>query len=168
MGKSSRAKIFKDIENLISELHPIGSDPRHLTIASGGFDCLHLGHLDYIQDASNLMPELNPLLLVVVNGEDWVKRKKGYEFMPEIERANIVAGISGVDYVLIWDDGTPTVSGVIEKLIPDFFAKGGDRDSEANVPEYALCKSIDCKVIFNVGGSKIQSSSNLIRKVRSS
>jgi D-beta-D-heptose 7-phosphate kinase/D-beta-D-heptose 1-phosphate adenosyltransferase len=153
--------IFTDVNKLKDDIE----DTHLIIMASGGFDPLHVGHLDYIQEAAELDSNMEQTsLVVVVNGHDWVMRKKGYEFMPEAERAAIIAGISGVDYVLIWDDGSPTVSGAIEALKPDFFAKGGDRDSKANVPEYAICESIGCEVIFNVGGGKIQSSSELVDK----
>ena len=83
--------------------------------------------------------------------------------MPHNERMEIVAGIEGVDYVLGWDDGTQTVTGAIEALKPQYFTKGGDRDSAQNVPEFELCEKIECKVIFNVGGGKIRSSSDLAK-----
>jgi D-beta-D-heptose 7-phosphate kinase/D-beta-D-heptose 1-phosphate adenosyltransferase len=75
----------------------------------------------------------------------------------------IVAGIEGVDYVLGWDDGSQTVTGAIDTLKPKYFTKGGDRDSAANVPEFDLCKEIGCKVMFNIGGGKIRSSSELAK-----
>ena len=75
----------------------------------------------------------------------------------------IVAGIEGVDYVVGWDDGTQTVTGAIDILKPDYFTKGGDRDSAQNVPEFELCEEIGCKVLFNIGGGKIRSSSDLAK-----
>ena len=82
------------------------------------------------------------------------------------ERMEIIAGLQGVDYVVEWDDGGQTVCGALEILRPDFFLKGGDRDHRGNVPEFDVCKDIDCKVIFNVGGGKVQSSSHLVKKLR--
>ena len=85
--------------------------------------------------------------------------------MPHHERMELVAGIEGVDYVLGWDDGTQTVTGALDSLRPSFFTKGGDRNSASNVPEFDLCEEIGCDVIFNVGGGKIRSSSELAKAV---
>jgi D-beta-D-heptose 7-phosphate kinase/D-beta-D-heptose 1-phosphate adenosyltransferase len=105
-------------------------------------------------------------LAVIVNGDGFLLRKKGYSFMPFKERAEIIAGIKGVDYVVYWDDLSQTVTGAIEILKPVIFTKGGDRDAAANVPEFDLCKKIGCKVMFGVGGGKIQSSSDLVKAMR--
>jgi D-beta-D-heptose 7-phosphate kinase/D-beta-D-heptose 1-phosphate adenosyltransferase len=86
--------------------------------------------------------------------------------MPEAERIEIIAGVGGVDYVVPWDDGSQTVVGALEVLRPDVFTKGGDRDAAANVPEFDLCDSIGCKVLFGIGGGKIQSSSDLVKSIR--
>ena len=86
--------------------------------------------------------------------------------MPEMERAEIIAGVRGVDAVVLWDDGSQFVTGALEILRPVIFTKGGDRDTAANVPEFDLCEKIGCKVMFGVGGGKIQSSSDLVRSVR--
>ena len=87
--------------------------------------------------------------------------------MPEAERAEIIAGVAGVDAVVLWDDGTQFVTGALEILRPIVFTKGGDRDSAANVPEFDLCDKIGCKVVFGIGGGKIQSSSDLVKSIRS-
>ena len=81
--------------------------------------------------------------------------------MSHRERMEIVSEIEGVDYVLGWDDGSQFVTEAIRKLMPDYFTKGGDRNNASNVPEFDLCKEIGCKVLFNVGGGKVQSSSEL-------
>ena len=85
--------------------------------------------------------------------------------MPENERAEIVAGLRGVDAVLIWDDGSQNVIGAIEKLRPTYFTKGGDRAAPEDIPEWEICQEVECEVLFNVGGGKIQSSSWLLRKL---
>jgi D-beta-D-heptose 7-phosphate kinase/D-beta-D-heptose 1-phosphate adenosyltransferase len=86
--------------------------------------------------------------------------------MPGAERLEIIAGVEGVDYVVPWDDGGQTVVGALEVLRPAIFTKGGDRDSSQNVPEFDLCEKIGCKVLFGVGGGKIQSSSDLVKAMR--
>jgi D-beta-D-heptose 7-phosphate kinase/D-beta-D-heptose 1-phosphate adenosyltransferase len=168
MAKPNIAKIFTDVNELNEYLHfdkGWNGEKRYITMVSGGFSILHFGHVEYIQEAANIKFDPHePLLVVIVNGDGWLERKKGYVIVPEMERARIIAGISGVDAVLIWDDGTSTVCGAIEVIIPDWFAKGGDRDSQENVPEYATCESIGCEVVFGVGGEKTQSSSLLEEK----
>jgi len=140
---------------------------RTCVTTSGGFDPLHVGHLRCIQGSVDLARQHKVPLVVIVNGDGFLTRKKGFAFMPAEERAEIIAGIAGVDAVVIWDDGTQFVTGALDILRPIVFAKGGDRDSASNVPEFELCEKIGCKVIFGVGGGKIQSSSELVRAVRS-
>lgn len=140
---------------------------RTCVTTSGGFDPMHVGHLRCLQASASLAHNNKLPLVVIVNGDGFLKRKKGFAFMPEMERAEIIAGIAGVDAVVLWDDGTQFVTGALEILRPVYFTKGGDRDSAANVPEFELCERIGCKVLFGVGGGKIQSSSDLVKAVRS-
>lgn len=129
---------------------------------SGGFDPMHIGHLRCIQNSVKLAKEKGFQTVVIVNGDGFLKRKKGKAFMPEQERAEIIKGIAGVDKVVLWDDGSQTVTGALAIIQPKVFTKGGDRTSSQNVPEFDLCEKIGCEVVFNVGGGKIQSSSELI------
>ena len=163
-------KIFSqaEIDELKAELRDFNFD---VYCTSGGFDPLHIGHLKCLQHTAG-MCQGGPrgrgscgLFVVIVNGDGFLYRKKGYAFMPHHERMEIVAGIEGVDYVLGWDDGSQTVCGAIDALRPKYFTKGGDRNSAENVPEFELCKKINCEVIFNVGGGKIRSSSELAKAV---
>jgi len=140
-----------------------------LVVTSGGFDPMHIGHLRCLLQSAEIANRMSikTKLAVIVNGDGFLQRKKGFAFMPEDERLEIIAGIRGVDYVIPWDDGGQTVTGALEILQPIIFTKGGDRDAASNVPEFDLCEKIGCKVIFNVGGGKIQSSSTLVDSVRS-
>jgi cytidyltransferase-like protein len=127
---------------------------------SGGFDPIHIGHIRLIQAAK----KLGDKLVVIINSDEWLKRKKGYVFMPLKHRIEVIKAIKGVDDVMVWDDGTPTVSGALLKLKPNIFAKGGDRNALDKVPEAAVCKQIGCKIVFNVGhGGKVESSSWLLK-----
>lgn len=155
--------IFTNSEELSSYIYKNHPDDK-IVLTSGGFDPLHLGHLQCIQGAAELKKD--GILVVVCNSNDWLIRKKGYAFMPEIERLSIVDGLKGVDFTVVWDDGSPTVCGAIETICPDIFAKGGDRDSSKNVPEFDLCEEMGCEVVFGVGGGKIQSSSELVKKLK--
>jgi len=152
------ARIYKDIKSLREGILKTAEPSEVVVATSGGFDPMHVGHLRCIQDAA----ELGDILVVIVNSDEFLQRKKGFAFMPHQERMEIIAGIAGVDYVVGWDDGSQTVTGALDILQPAIFAKGGDRDAASNVPEYDLCDKIGCEVKFNIGGGKIQSSTNLI------
>lgn len=139
-----------------------------LVATSGGFDPIHVGHLRCIQ-ASALLKGDDGLFVVIVNDDGFLQRKKGYVFMPIEERLELVAAIRGVDYVVSWDDGGQFVSGAIEVMRPNIFAKGGDRSTAENVPEYDTCVKVGCHVVFGIGGAnKVQSSSELVQKMQQS
>lgn len=158
-------KIFTNVEELKRFVDKSGEN---LITTSGGFDPMHVGHLRCLQESAMIAKKWSPnsRLAVIVNGDGFLLRKKGYAFMPGDERLEIIAGVEGVDYVVPWDDGSQTVVGALDVLRPDIFTKGGDRDSSQNVPEFDLCEKIGCKVLFGVGGGKIQSSSDLVKAMR--
>jgi cytidyltransferase-like protein len=139
-----------------------------LVVTSGGFDPMHVGHLRCLIESAEFARKVGgkTRLVVIVNGDGFLLRKKGYAFMPLEERMEIIAGVRGVDYVVPWDDGGQTVVGAIETLKPFAFTKGGDRDAAANVPEFDVCERLGTKVIFGVGGGKIQSSSELVAAIK--
>ena len=137
-------------------------------MTSGGFDPLHVGHLRCILETVDMAEKDGGYVAIIVNGDGFLERKKGKPFMPAAERAEIVAGIRGVDAAIIWDDGGQTVIGAIAQLKPTFFTKGGDRAAPEDIPEWEICQEVGCKVIFNVGGGKVQSSSWLINSANSS
>ena len=125
-------------------------------MVSGGFDPIHVGHVRMILDAANFAN-----VIVVANSDDWLMRKKGYVFMPWQERAEIIASIRGVVSVESVDDSDNTVCEAISRLKPDYFANGGDRKI-GNTPEVDLCEELGISLVWNVGGLKIQSSSDLV------
>lgn len=129
---------------------------------------MHVGHLRCLLDSAEFAMKagVKTRLAVIVNGDGFLLRKKGYAFMPLAERMEIIAGVRGVDYVVPWDDGGQTVVGAIEILKPFAFTKGGDRDAAANVPEFDVCERLGTRVIFGVGGGKIQSSSDLVAAIK--
>jgi len=159
------AEIFKDVNELRLQADVQGEK---LVVTSGGFDPMHVGHLRCLLMSGELTKKLGfkAKLAVIVNGDGFLHRKKGYAFMPLEERMEIIAGIRGVDYVVPWDDVSQTVVGAIEALAPAVFTKGGDRNAAENVPEFDTCRDLGCQVIFGVGGGKIQSSSDLVKAMR--
>lgn len=125
-------------------------------MVSGGFDPIHIGHVRMILEASK-----HGDVIVVANSDEWLMRKKGYVFMPWEERAEIIESIRGVVRVEHVDDTDNTVCEAIERCRPDAFANGGDRKGN-NTPEVALCEELGIELLWNVGGGKIQSSSELV------
>lgn len=126
---------------------------------SGGFDPLHIGHVRMFKAAR----KLGDKLAVIINNDNWLRTKKGYVFMPQKERAEIIRSLPFVDRVMLTEhkrnDADMSVSRELRRLRPAIFANGGDR-TKKNVPEYALCQELGIKLVFNVGqGGKVQSSS---------
>lgn len=137
-----------------------------LVSTSGAYDPCHRGHLQCIHGSALLKGD-NGLFVVIVNGDGFLMRKKGYVFMPLEERMELVASLRGIDYVVPWDDGSQFVTGAIEIMRPNIFAKGGDRSTAENVPEYDTCVKVGCHVVFGIGGAeKVQSSSDLVQKMQ--
>jgi len=127
---------------------------------SGGFDPLHVGHLRMIQAAA----KLGSHLVVIVNDDDFLVRKKGYAFMPLAERMEIVRGLRDVDDVVVAVDRDQTVCETLRLVKPHVFANGGDRRDAADIPETVVCRELGIEMVFNVGGGKVQSSSELVQR----
>lgn len=125
---------------------------------SGGFDPLHVGHMRHIQEARNYGD-----VVVILNSDAWLKKKKGYVFMPYEERKEILMGIAGVFSVVPVDDSDGTVLKALRRINPTFYCKGGDRGPD-NTPEIELCMALGITPVFDVGGGKDQASSVLVRK----
>lgn len=104
-------------------------------------------------------------MFIALNSDEWLLRKKGFSFMPWEERAEILEGF-GVSVVPV-DDSNGTVCEAIERLRPDYFGNGGDRTLK-NTPELRICEELGVIPVFNLGGDKIQSSSNLVKEGRDS
>ena len=124
---------------------------------SGYFNPLHLGHINYLIEAS----KLGDWLIVIVNNDVQVKLKGSTLFMSQDERCKIIEALKVVDEVCLAVDKDLSVCKTLELLHPDIFAKGGDRDI-TNIPEVDMCKELGIQLVFKVGGEKTQSSSELI------
>ena len=127
---------------------------------SGGFDPIHVGHVRLIEAASK-----HGDVFVILNSDEWLMRKKGYMFMTFDERKEIIQSMSAVHDVIEVNDDDGSVCEALERIRPHFFGNGGDRLSD-NVPEVELCKELGIKMIFNLGGEKIQSSSDLVQSYK--
>lgn len=135
-----------------------------IVAVSGGMDPIHIGHVRLIQDAR----KLGDKLVVILNNDNWLKKKKGHIFMHQDERKEVIESIKGVDEVILTshkpNPDDMSVSKELMRIKPNIFANGGDRTS-TNIPEAPVCKKIGCEMVFNVGqGGKIQSSSWLLSK----
>src|SRR3989338_2792836 len=135
-----------------------------IVAVSGGMDPIHIGHIRMMREAA----KLGDKLVVILNNDNWLKKKKGFIFMPQKERLEVIKAIKWVDDVFLTghkkNPKDMSVRKELLKLKPHIFANGGDRKLD-NIPEVSVCQSIGCKMVFNVGqGGKIQSSSWLIEK----
>ncbi|MHA2052119.1 MAG: adenylyltransferase/cytidyltransferase family protein [Candidatus Hodarchaeales archaeon] len=128
-------------------------------MVSGGFDPVHVGHVRMIREAAEWGD-----VIVVINSDDWLKRKKGYVFMPWEERAEIMGNIKGVKVVTNVDDSDGTVCNALRHHKPSAFANGGDRKKN-NTPEMEVCDELGIQMLWGIGGKdKPQSSSWLVNK----
>ena len=138
-----------------------------VVVVSGGFDPLHVGHVRMFNEAKKLGTDL----VVILNNNHWVQKKKGYVFQPEQERAEIIESICSVDEVMITkhrkNDDNMTVCDALLEVITRaggnkvIFANGGDRILD-NVPEVQLCLDRGVEMRWNVGGGKVRSSSEMV------
>ena len=133
-----------------------------VVVASGYFDPLHKGHLDYLKEAK----KLGDKLIVIVNNDFQASLKKGRSFIPEDQRLAIVKSLACVDEVFLSIDMDKSVCKSLEHLKPTIFAKGGDRTA-GEIPEGFICNKLGIKIIDGLG-AKIESSSRLISEASSS
>lgn len=137
---------------------------KRIVLITGGFDPLHSGHIAYI----NAARELGDSLIVGVNSDQWLRRKKGQEFMSWEERATIISNLHSVDRVINFDDSDDSAKDAIRKVRsigPNsqiIFANGGDRTKE-NIPEMdLLSEMLHLDFVFGVGGADKKNSSSWI------
>lgn len=137
---------------------------KKIVLITGGFDPLHSGHIAYIKAAR----ELGDSLIVGINSDEWLRRKKGHEFMSWEERSTIVANIRDVDRVINFNDADGSAKDAIRKVrsinphAHIIFANGGDRTKE-NIPEMdLLSEMLHLDFVFGVGGNDKKNSSSWI------
>ena len=137
---------------------------KSVIILSGGFDPIHKGHLRMFREASWMGHQV----IIGLNSDEWLTRKKGKPFMEFDERKEIIEGVKYVNQVISFNDDDGTAINVIERVnsmyssdYNFYFANGGDRTTD-NVPEMDICKELGIAMLWGVGGGKIQSSSWLI------
>lgn len=135
-------------------------------IVSGFFNPLHGGHLDMIEGAATM----GDYLIVVVNNDTQQIIKKDKIILTQDNRARLLGALKHVDEVIIAVDQDPPVIETLEliaKKYPDdelVFANGGDRDSEAAIPEGEICHRYNIEMVFGVGGNNKADSSTRINQ----
>ncbi len=134
-----------------------------IVAVSGGFDPIHKGHIRYIREAK----KLGDYLVILLNSNNQLIRKKGYYFQTFEERKEILESIKGVDEVVEDPDTEITCEKALELVEPHVFAKGGDRTSDTMAKiEVETCKRLGIRIVYGVGGDKSQSSSWLIYRMQ--
>lgn len=131
-----------------------------LVALSGGFDPLHAGHLEMINNAAKIGN-----VVVILNTDEWLIRKKGFVFQSFQDRRAILINLVGVTYISKAKDKNNTVEETLRDLRPDIFVNGGDR-KEDNTPEMDVCKELGIEMRFNVGGGKLNHSSGIATRGR--
>lgn len=132
-------------------------------IVSGGFDPIHEGHIEMIRAAAANADGV----IVLVNSDQWLIRKKGNNFQSVNTRRIILENIKGVFDVLEFDDSDNSASNGLEiarQKYPDahlVFANGGDRGKD-NIPEIPTCEKLGIELVFGVGGTNKANSSSWI------
>jgi cytidyltransferase-like protein len=133
-----------------------------IVATGGGFDPIHKGHIRLLKEAK----KLGTKLVVILNNDEQLKKKKGKTFYPsQSERQEILESIKYVDEVIIDPDTNVTCEEALRLIQPDIYAKGGDR-TPGNMAqmEIDVCNELGIRIVYGVGGEKIQSSSWLINK----
>ena len=135
-----------------------------VVIVSGGFDPIHSGHIEHFKEAK----KLGDILIVGLNSDEWLTRKKGKPFMPIEERLAVIRELRMVDSAVSFNDDDNSSIDLIKKALVLFddvlFANGGDRTQD-NIPEIdAFDKDPRVQFAFGVGGTHKQNSSSWILK----
>jgi D-beta-D-heptose 7-phosphate kinase/D-beta-D-heptose 1-phosphate adenosyltransferase len=133
-----------------------------IVLITGGFDPLHSGHISYFNRAK----ELGDILVVGINSDAWLTRKKGKPFLPRQERSCIIQSLKMVDFVIDFNDEDGSAKHAIKMVRQSYpqdqiiFANGGDR-TDKNIPEMDV-QDDNLKFVFGIGGYDKQNSSSWI------
>jgi cytidyltransferase-like protein len=138
---------------------------RKLVLVTGGFDPLHKGHIAYLEAAY----KLGDGLVVGLNSDAWLQRKKGKHFLDFEDRKAVLDALWMVDEVIAFDDADDSARAAIQYCLDNtddvrvVFANGGDRNG-SNIPEMDVV-SDRLDFVFGVGGdNKLNSSSSILKR----
>ncbi len=155
----TKSRKIKTLKALIRIRKGLKRRRKTVVFTNGCFDILHRGHIEYLKKAKSL----GDVLIVGLNSDASVREIKGRKrpIVPQDDRAEIIASLEMVDYVLIFKETTPLQ--VIHELVPDVLVKGGD---------YTVDKIVGSKIVESEGGRVItvrqvpgRSTKNIIRKI---
>jgi rfaE bifunctional protein nucleotidyltransferase chain/domain len=154
-----KPKKLKSLAELRKAIEAQKRRGRRIVLANGCFDLFHVGHIRYLRDSANQ----GDVLVVALNSDSSVRALKGAgrPLLPQKERAEILAAIEFVDYIVIFHEHT--VEKVLLALKPDVHSKGSDYTVET-VPERETVKSYGGK-IFIAGGPKVRSTKDVIGSI---
>ncbi len=132
-----------------------------IVCTSGGYDPVHPGHLSCITESK----KFGDTVVVIVNGDGFLTRKKGRPFQNLETRCRIMSYARGADIVVPFEiEDDQTVREALRRLKPDVFTKGGDRCSPETIPEWDVCQELGITVETGVGEPKNWSSSDFLAK----
>jgi len=122
---------------------------KNSTIAlSGGFDIIHAGHIRMFKGA-----RLFGKVIIILNSDDWLKKRKGYVLMPFEQRKEILLSLRDIHNVVEVDDSDGTVCEALLRIKPTIFGNGGFRTTE-NTPERRLCQEHGIVTVYGIGGGE--------------
>ncbi len=143
---------FSKIRNNIKET---------VVLTSGGYDPIHPGHISCINDSA----KLGEIMVVVVNGDWFLKNKKGKPFMNLKDRTFIVDSLKSVTFTIPFEiEGDSTVIKALEEIKPNIFTKGGDRFDAKTIPEWETCEKNNIEIVTGVGLPKMWESSKIVQE----
>ena len=127
-----------------------------IVVTSGGFDPIHPGHISLLQESA----KFGDVVIAAVNGDAFLRAKKGRPFQDLQTRCMIVSAIRDVNYVVPFEiEGDLTVNEALRRLRPEVFTKGGDRVDADTIPEWDTCQELGIEIVTGVGADKQWSSS---------
>ena len=150
------------VEDLDQRLDALRRRGLSIALANGHFDLIHVGHLRYLAAAK----EQAEILVVAINDDASVARLKGAgrPIVPATERAELLAALAPVDFVVVFDGDTPAP--LLARLRPDVHCKGPDYGTPERVPEFEVVRAYGGRTAL-VGDPKDHATSELIAKIRS-
>ena len=154
------SKINHNIDYLAKTVDILKDLKKKVACTSLPADIIHEGHLSLIREAR----KFGDALVVIVNDDEFLRRKKGKAFLPLQYRLEIVAEFESVSYVVPWyyTEDDSSVAGALRILKPHVYLKGGDRTPDnMDQREIDICREINCDIVYGVGGGKVNSSSSL-------
>jgi rfaE bifunctional protein nucleotidyltransferase chain/domain len=153
--------VVLSLSRLAARLAALAADGRRIAFANGHFDLLHVGHLRYLRAAKGEAD----VLVVAINGDASVARLKGpgRPLVPAAERAELVAALEPVDFVVVFEEDSP--GALLDRLRPDVHCKGPDYGSPERVPEYEVVRAYGGRTAL-VGDPKDHATSDLLGRIR--